>query len=116
LSWDSPIIPDASHFLGLSVSGVVSLTSDHAPTQLDYTKGALDELVDIIIAGGAKLFVSAVGVAPRHVVDKLHDHGILYMNMIGHPKHVAKACAAGADIICAQGAEAGGHTGETPTR
>ncbi|KAK5556750.1 hypothetical protein LTR46_005262 [Exophiala xenobiotica] len=84
-------------------------------TNLDYTKGTLDELIDIIIAGGAKLFVSAVGVAPRHVVDKLHDHGILYMNMIGHPKHVAKACAAGADIICAQGAEAGGHTGETPT-
>ncbi|KAK5261241.1 hypothetical protein LTR40_002610 [Exophiala xenobiotica] len=60
-------------------------------TNLDYTKGTLDELIDIIIAGGAKLFVSAVGVAPRHVVDKLHDHGILYMNMIGHPKHVAKA-------------------------
>ena len=35
--------------------------------------------------------------------------------MIGHPKHVAKACAVGADIICAQGGEAGGHTGETPT-
>jgi len=84
-------------------------------TNLDYTKGTLDELIDIIIAGGAKLFVSAVGVAPRHVVDKLHANGILYMNMIGHPKHVHKACAAGADIICAQGAEAGGHTGETPT-
>ncbi|KAL6246504.1 hypothetical protein RBB50_006741 [Rhinocladiella similis] len=84
-------------------------------TNTDYTKGNLDTLVDIIIAGGAKLFVSAVGVAPKHVVEKLHAHGILYMNMIGHPKHVAKACAVGADIICAQGAEAGGHTGETPT-
>ncbi|KIW48774.1 uncharacterized protein PV06_01339 [Exophiala oligosperma] len=84
-------------------------------TNVDYTKGNLDTLVDIIIAGGAKLFVSAVGVAPKHVVEKLHSHGVLYMNMIGHPKHVAKACAVGADIICAQGAEAGGHTGETPT-
>ncbi|KIX02422.1 uncharacterized protein Z518_08363 [Rhinocladiella mackenziei CBS 650.93] len=84
-------------------------------TNLDYTKGALDELVDIIIAGGAKLFVSAVGVAPKPVIDKLHANGILYMNMIGHPKHAHKACKAGADIICAQGAEAGGHTGDTPT-
>ncbi|EXJ68870.1 oxidoreductase [Cladophialophora psammophila CBS 110553] len=84
-------------------------------TNLDYTKGTLNELVDIIIAGGAKLFVSAVGVAPRHVVDKLHKNGVLYMNMIGHPKHVHKACQAGADIICAQGGEAGGHTGDTPT-
>lgn len=83
---------------------------------MDYTKGTLDELVDIIIAGGAKLFVSAVGVAPKRVVDKLHANGILYMNMIGHPKHVQKACQAGADIICAQGGEAGGHTGDTATR
>ncbi|OCT51383.1 hypothetical protein CLCR_08709 [Cladophialophora carrionii] len=84
-------------------------------TNTDYTKGTLDQLVDIIIAGGAKLFVSAVGVAPRHVVEKLHKNGILYMNMIGHPKHVHKACQAGADIICAQGGEAGGHTGDTAT-
>ena len=75
----------------------------------------MNELIDIIIQGGAKLFVSAVGVPPKSVIDKLHAHGVLYMNMIGHPKHAHKACQAGADIICAQGGEAGGHTGETPT-
>lgn len=56
------------------------------------------------------------------------------MNMIGAPKHVKKALAAGADIICAQGfysyvenlfsilkafvvsgGEGGGHTGDVPT-
>jgi NAD(P)H-dependent flavin oxidoreductase YrpB (nitropropane dioxygenase family) len=35
--------------------------------------------------------------------------------MIGHPKHVHKACRAGADIIIAQGGEAGGHTGDIAT-
>jgi NAD(P)H-dependent flavin oxidoreductase YrpB (nitropropane dioxygenase family) len=35
--------------------------------------------------------------------------------MIGHPKHVHKACHAGADIIIAQGGEAGGHTGDIAT-
>lgn len=35
--------------------------------------------------------------------------------MIGHPKHVQKALDAGADIICAQGGEGGGHTGAVPT-
>jgi NAD(P)H-dependent flavin oxidoreductase YrpB (nitropropane dioxygenase family) len=34
--------------------------------------------------------------------------------MIGHPKHVDKVCAAGVDILCAQGGEGGGHTGSTP--
>jgi NAD(P)H-dependent flavin oxidoreductase YrpB (nitropropane dioxygenase family) len=37
------------------------------------------------------------------------------MNMIGHPKHVAKCIEAGVDIICAQGGEGGGHTGDVPT-
>lgn len=34
--------------------------------------------------------------------------------MVGAPKHAHKACQIGADIIIAQGSEAGGHTGEIP--
>lgn len=84
-------------------------------TNYDYTKGKLDELITIIIESGAKLFVSAVGVPPKHVVERLHKSGILYMNMIGHPKHVKKCLDLGVDIICAQGGEGGGHTGDVPT-
>ncbi|KAL7916022.1 2-nitropropane dioxygenase [Trichoderma velutinum] len=84
-------------------------------TNYDYTKGKLNELTDIIIESGAKLFVSAVGVPPKAIVDKLHKHGILYMNMIGHVKHVQKCIDVGVDIICAQGGEGGGHTGDIPT-
>ncbi|KAJ5753602.1 uncharacterized protein N7511_007755 [Penicillium nucicola] len=84
-------------------------------TNKDYTKGALNQLIDVIIDEKAALFVSAVGIPPKEVVDRLHEAGILYMNMVGHPKHVHKACEAGADLVCAQGGEAGGHTGEIPT-
>jgi len=84
--------------------------------EIDYTHGKLDELIDIVVDSGTKLFVSAVGVAPKYVVERLHANGIFYMNLVGHPKHVTKACAVGADIICAQGSEAGGHTGDIPTR
>lgn len=87
----------------------------YPPLSYDYTKGKLNELIDIIIESGAKLFVSAVGVPPKTAVDKLHGAGILCMNMIGHPKHVAKALDVGIDIICAQGGEGGGHTGDVPT-
>jgi NAD(P)H-dependent flavin oxidoreductase YrpB (nitropropane dioxygenase family) len=48
-------------------------------------------------------------------VEKLHKAGVLYMNMIGHPKHVKKCLELGVDIICAQGGEGGGHTGDVPT-
>lgn len=71
--------------------------------------------MDIIIDSGARLFVSAVGVPPKAIVDRLHKAGVLYMNMIGHPKHVKKCLDTGADIICAQGGEGGGHTGDVPT-
>ncbi|KAI0317285.1 2-nitropropane dioxygenase [Amylostereum chailletii] len=83
-------------------------------TNYDYTKGQLDELTDVIVKSKATLFVCAVGVPPKHIVDKLHAAGIIVMNMVGHPKHVPKALAQGVDIICAQGGEGGGHTGDTP--
>ncbi|KAL7791386.1 Nitronate monooxygenase domain-containing protein [Trichoderma ceciliae] len=81
-------------------------------TNHDYTGGKLDELIDITIESGARLFVSAVGVPPKYVIEKLHKHGILVMNMVGHPKHAVKALDLGVDIVCAQGGEGGGHTGD----
>jgi len=84
-------------------------------TNYDYTEGNLPELIDIICSSGIKLFVSAVGVPPVDVVEKLHSHGVLVMNMIGAPKHVQKALDANVDIICAQGGEGGGHTGDVAT-
>ena len=74
-------------------------------TNYDYTKGKLDILVDIIIESGARLFVSAVGVPPKAVVDRLHANNVLYVNMIGHPKHVQKCLDAGADMICGEHAQ-----------
>lgn len=81
-------------------------------TNHDYTGGKLDELIDITIESGAKLFVSAVGVPPKHVIDRLHGAGIYVMNMVGHPKHAVKALDLGVDLVCPQGGEGGGHTGD----
>ncbi|SGY33222.1 BQ5605_C002g01467 [Microbotryum silenes-dioicae] len=95
-------------------------------TNKDYTGGKLHELVDIIIEEKAALFVCAVGVPPKDVVDKLHKAGIVCANMVstlflkfkkavGAPKHCLKALETGADVIIAQGGEGGGHTGDVPT-
>ena len=74
----------------------------------------MDELIDIVVEEGAALFVCAVGVCPERVVRKCHQAGVVVMNMVGHPKHAVKAFEAGVDIVCAQGGEGGGHTGEIP--
>ncbi|QRW00331.1 Nitronate monooxygenase [Ceratobasidium sp. AG-Ba] len=84
-------------------------------TNYDYTKGQLPELIDVIIEEKTTLFVSAVGVPPKEVVDRLHKAGILVMNMVGHTKHVPRALEVGVDLICAQGGEGGGHTGDIPS-
>lgn len=93
-------------------------------TNKDYTGGRLHELIDIIIEEKvcmmslrsrhkltsaffvqAHLFVCAVGVPAKEVVDKLHKAKIPVMNMVGAPKHVKKALDVGVDLICAQGGE-----------
>merc|ERR1712137_920304 len=84
-------------------------------TNKDYTGGTLPELIDIIIEEKAALFICAVGVPPKWAVDKFHAAKIPVMNMIGAVKHVDKALEAGVDIICAQGGEGGGHTGDIAT-
>ncbi|WWC69005.1 uncharacterized protein I206_102941 [Kwoniella pini CBS 10737] len=108
-SLDKPDLPFGVDLL------IPSLSATARATNYDYTKGKLDELIDVIIEEKAKLFVCAVGVPPKEVVEKLHKAGILVMNMVGAPKHVTKALDVGVDLICAQGGEGGGHTGSTAT-
>jgi NAD(P)H-dependent flavin oxidoreductase YrpB (nitropropane dioxygenase family) len=84
-------------------------------TNYDYTKGKLPEMIDIICESKCRLFVSAIGVPPRWVVDRLHAAGIPVMQMVGSARHVLPALDAGVDILCAQGTEAGGHTGDVTT-
>ncbi len=89
-----------------------SLAPTARKTNHDYTKGKLEELVDVIIEEKTKLFVCAVGVPPRDVVERLHEGGVVVMNMVGAIRHAVKAFEAGCDIVCAQGGEGGGHTGD----
>lgn len=80
-------------------------------TNQDCTGGKLDELIDITISSGAKVFVGSAGVPPRGVITRLHEAGILVVTVVGHPKHAAKALDAGVDVLVAQGGEGRGHTG-----
>eukprot|EP00929_Paragymnodinium_shiwhaense_P006904 TRINITY_DN11085_c0_g1_i1.p1 TRINITY_DN11085_c0_g1~~TRINITY_DN11085_c0_g1_i1.p1 ORF type:complete len:353 (+),score=59.42 TRINITY_DN11085_c0_g1_i1:92-1060(+) len=79
------------------------------------TPFGVDLLLPQVTMEKATLFVSAVGVPPKWAVDKLHSAGIVCMNMVGAAHHVPKALEVGMDVICAQGTEAGGHTGDVTT-
>ncbi len=72
---------------------------------------SLEKAADAIIEGGAKAFISGLGVPPPHLVKKFHDAGLKVMNVNGTVKHARSAEAGGLDAVVAQGTEAGGHTG-----
>ena len=60
---------------------IPSLGPNARKTNYDYTKGQLDDLLTVIIEEKAKLFVCAVGVPPKEAVKRLHDNGIVCMNV-----------------------------------
>jgi enoyl-[acyl-carrier protein] reductase II len=72
---------------------------------------SLERTADLIIEGGAKAFISGLGVPPPHLVKKFHGAGLKVMNVNGTVKHAKSAESGGLDAVVAQGTEAGGHTG-----
>lgn len=59
-----------------------------------------------------KFVVGALGIPPREIIAEMHQKGIKVGALIGSLKHAMKQCAAGVDILIAQGNEAGGHVGK----
>jgi NAD(P)H-dependent flavin oxidoreductase YrpB (nitropropane dioxygenase family) len=64
---------------------------------------------------GVRLVACGLGVPPAHLVARAHDEGRLVAALIGRPAHAVRQLNAGVDFLVAQGAEAGGHTGEVAT-
>ncbi len=73
-------------------------------------------LLDVVWAHDkVKLVANALGPAPDYLVTEAHGRGILVAGLCGTVVHAERQQAAGVDLIIAQGAEAGGHTGEIGT-
>jgi len=111
IDWIKEKLVDQSLPFGVDLA-IPQVGGNARKTNHDYTHGHLPELIDIIVAEKAKLFICAVGVPPRWAVDKLHAGGVVVANMVGSVRNTQKALEAGADVIIAQGTEGGGHTGE----
>jgi len=68
----------------------------------------------VLFDEGVEVFVAGLAVPEKHVPE-MKRHGITIMVMTGKVAHARRAEAAGADVVAAQGTEAGGHTGEIGT-
>ncbi len=73
------------------------------------------ELIDVSLAHPIRLIASALGTPPPVMVSKARTAGVPVAALVGTAEHARRQAAAGADLIVAQGTEAGGHTGEIST-
>jgi NAD(P)H-dependent flavin oxidoreductase YrpB (nitropropane dioxygenase family) len=72
-------------------------------------------LLDVLFAHDTSLVASALGPPPAHFIERAHAADIPVAALAGSVEHARKHAAAGADLIVAQGTEAGGHTGTIAT-
>jgi NAD(P)H-dependent flavin oxidoreductase YrpB (nitropropane dioxygenase family) len=72
------------------------------------------EQLEAVMQSDVDLFACGIG-APRPAVERAKELGMTTAALIGSPRHVRAALAAGVDIVVAQGTEAGAHTGSIGT-
>lgn len=70
--------------------------------------------IDAVMASTADAFAAGIGL-PQAVVERAKRAGKFTISLVGSSKHAWAAKAAGVDLIVAQGADAGGHTGPIGT-
>lgn len=70
--------------------------------------------IEVLFEEKVKIFVAGLAV-PQEFIAEMREHGMLVVVMVGKVHHARSAEAAGADLVAAQGTEAGGHTGEIGT-
>ncbi|GLW63263.1 monooxygenase [Actinomadura rubrobrunea] len=79
------------------------------------TERGAAELVEVALAHPIRLIASALGPPPPHLVEAARAADVPVAALVGTAEHARRQVAAGADLIVAQGGEAGGHTGEIST-
>jgi NAD(P)H-dependent flavin oxidoreductase YrpB (nitropropane dioxygenase family) len=68
-------------------------------------------LLDVLFEHRPRVVASALGPPPPHFIERAHAAGIPVAALAGSVEHAQRHAEAGADLIVAQGTEAGGHTG-----
>jgi len=85
------------------------------PGELNISPKGYEPLLDVAFSHRIRLIASALGPAPEDLVTRAHGSDVLVASLAGSTRHARRHAESGADLIVAQGTEAGGHTGEVAT-
>ena len=121
------LVAAVSNAGGLGVIGAATLDARQLRREIQQTRELTDKpfavdllapipdmirpQMQVVFDEGVKIFVAGLAV-PQEFIAEMHERGMLVMVMIGKIRHAVKSEQAGADMVAAQGTEAGGHTGE----
>jgi NAD(P)H-dependent flavin oxidoreductase YrpB (nitropropane dioxygenase family) len=87
-----------------------------ADRPMPFSSQSAHDLLDVVWGHPkVKLIANALGPAPDYLVEEAHSRGLVVAGLVGKVDHAKGQKEAGVDLIIAQGAEAGGHTGEIGT-
>jgi NAD(P)H-dependent flavin oxidoreductase YrpB (nitropropane dioxygenase family) len=73
------------------------------------------KLLDVAFKHPIKLFVNALGVPPKSIIERARANNVMIGALTGAKEHAIKHAEAGIDILVVAGTEAGGHCGEVST-
>jgi NAD(P)H-dependent flavin oxidoreductase YrpB (nitropropane dioxygenase family) len=88
--------------------------ADPAPTPAQFDVELAMARLDIAVDEGVEVLACGLGTPPE-VVQLAHSAGMAVISLVGSRRAALEVQDAGADIIVAQGHEAGGHTGRVTT-
>ena len=100
----------------LQEHGVPPLPPDTRPRRdLSFENQHQRELVEVAFSHRIRLVANALGPPPDWMIERGHEQGVVVAALAGTAEHARRHVEAGADLVVAQGYEAGGHTGELAT-
>lgn len=79
-----------------------------------HTEASVRAQLEVVLEERVPVFASGLG-TPDWLVPELHGRGTLCIALVGNVRQARRVQAMGADIIVAQGYDAGGHTGRVGT-
>jgi enoyl-[acyl-carrier protein] reductase II len=85
------------------------------PFAVNHTNRPFDEAAFAATLEAAPRAISFHMTVPADLIARAHDAGILWIQQVVDRREAEQAVAAGADVIVAQGGEAGGHSGGVST-
>jgi NAD(P)H-dependent flavin oxidoreductase YrpB (nitropropane dioxygenase family) len=95
--------------------GIPEFFEDYAERILrTFNREVIDEMLEVVFDYKVPVFAAALG-SPPEMIAKLHQSAMKVVSLVGKVKHVKTVIDAGADMIVAQGYDAGGHTGKIGT-